>query len=511
MVDFGGSFVNPASNRAQHHVGVDLKLKSCHHRGAKHRQGRYSVLDKNRYLDEKVLKMVNDYIQENQDPETPVTHFLPPEELSQRLNLNLPEEGCSLEDLYSTIAEYLQYSVRTGHRQFLNQLWSGYSLPGLLGDLFTSLTNTSMYTYEVAPVATLMEKALIRKMGGIAGFKDPEGLFLTGGSNGNLQAMMIARNHALPEIKQRGFLPSQPLTAFVSEESHYSFDKAGNILGIGTGNVKKIRTDAEGRMLPEELVTSISESRDLGELPFFVGATAGTTVKGAYDPLEEISAIAREFNLWFHVDGSWGGTALFSSRHRVLLKGLEAADSFIWNAHKLMGLPLISSVFLIREKGHLFRTNSVKGTDYIFHDEAFGAHDIGPRSLQCGRRVDALKLWLSWQFFGEKEYAERVERFFAFAAYAEQIIKDTPRLELMAPRTSFNVCFRYIPHGVDDIDAFNLKLREELSRSGKSFVNFARLGQAVTIRLVIAHLEHTQKDVETFFENLLKTAEELDS
>ena len=467
--------------------------------------------DKNKYLDDKVVKMVNDYIQENQDPETPVTHFLPPEELAKRLNLDLPEEGCSLEELYDTINEYLRYSVRTGHKQFLNQLWSGYSLPGLLGDLFTTLTNTSMYTYEVAPVATLMENELIRKMGEMAGFKDPEGLFLTGGSNGNLQAMMIARNHVLPDLKQRGFLPARPLTAFVSEESHYSFDKAANILGIGIGNVRKVRTNTEGSMLPEELKASISESRDSGETPFFVGATAGTTVKGAYDPFEDIAAIAQENSLWFHVDGSWGGTALFSSRHRVLLNGLEAADSFIWNAHKLMGLPLISSVFLVRERGHLFRTNSVKGADYIFHDEAFGAHDIGPRSLQCGRRVDALKLWLSWQFFGEKGYAERVERFFVLAAYAEQIVKDTPKLELMTPRTSFNICFRYLPQGTDDIDAFNLKLREELSRRGKSFVNFARLGQDVTIRLVIAHLEHTQQDVDTFFENLIDIAEELDS
>jgi glutamate/tyrosine decarboxylase-like PLP-dependent enzyme len=468
------------------------------------------VLEKNKYLDDKVVTMVNAYIQENQDPRTPVTHFLPPEELAKKLGLQLPDEGCSLEDLYCCIEDYLTYSVRTGHKQFLNQLWSGYSLPGLLGDLFTSLTNTSMYTYEVAPVATLMEKEIIRKMGELAGFQNPEGLFLTGGSNGNLQAMMIARNHALPELKQRGYLSGQPMTAFVSEESHYSFDKAANILGIGIGNVKKIRSDNQGRMIPEELQTAISESREAGELPFFVGATAGTTVKGAFDPLDRIGAIARECNLWFHVDGSWGGTALFSPRYRILLNGLEEADSFIWNAHKLMGLPLISSIFLVREKDHLFRTNSVKGTDYIFHDEVFGEYDIGPLSLQCGRRVDVLKLWLSWKYFGDKGYTERVERFFTLAAHAESLVKASPRLELMAPRTSFNICFRYLPKTTDDVNSFNLALREELTRKGKSFVNFARLGQDVTIRLVIAHLEHTQQDIEVFFENLIATAEELD-
>lgn len=464
----------------------------------------------NKYLDKKVLELVNNYIRENQDPQTPVTRYLPPEDLASRLDLDLPEEGCSLEELYDIIAEYLKFSVRTGHRQFFNQLWSGFALPGLLGDLFTSLTNTSMYTYEVAPVATLMEKILVQRMGDLAGFKNPEGLFLTGGSNGNLQAMMIARNRVIPDLKQKGFPTAQALTAFVSEESHYSFDKAANILGIGIRNVRKIRTDTRGSMLPEELEAAIEESRDRRELPFFIGATAGTTVKGAYDPLEELAGIAREHSLWFHVDGSWGGTALFSPRFRSLLDGLAEADSFIWNAHKLMGLPLISSVFLLREEGHLLRTNSVKGADYIFHDEGFGAHDIGPRSLQCGRRVDALKLWLSWKFFGEKGYAERVERFFELAAMAEQIVNDHPRLELLAPRTSLNICFRYLPRTADDIDAFNLRLREELTRSGKSFVNFARLDQTVAIRLVIAHLEHTRADIETFFGNVLSTAAELD-
>jgi glutamate/tyrosine decarboxylase-like PLP-dependent enzyme len=463
-----------------------------------------------KYLDEKVLKLVNDYIRENQDPQTPVTHYLPPEELADRLDLELPEEGSSLEDLYGTLAEYLKYSVRTGHRQFLNQLWSGYALPGLLGDLFTSLTNTSMYTYEVAPVATLMEQELIQRMGRLAGFMDPEGLFLTGGSNGNLQAMLIARNHVLPDVKQKGFPKAHSMLAFVSEESHYSFDKAANILGIGIGNLKKIKTDAKGSMIPDELNAAIEESKDRGDLPFFVGATAGTTVKGAYDPLEELVEISREHGLWFHVDGSWGGTSLFSPLFRSLLEGLDKADSFIWNAHKLMGLPLISSIFLVREKGHLYRTNSVKGTDYIFHDEGFGAHDIGPRSLQCGRRVDVLKLWLSWKFFGEKGYAERIERFFELSALAEQIVSEHPRLELLAPRSSFNICFRYLPQTAADIDAFNLKLREELTRSGKSFVNFARLNQTVAIRLVIAHLDHTRADIETFFQNVISTAEELD-
>ena len=458
-------------------------------------------------LDQKVIDLVNTYLTNNANPETKVAHHLPPEKLRSQIDLTLPENGCSLDELYKTIEQYLTFSVRTGHRQFFNQLWSGFTLPGLLGELFASLANTSMYTYEVAPVATLMEKELIIKLGGICGFENPEGLFVTGGSNGNLQAMMIARNRALPHVKSEGYSNAAELIAFVSEEAHYSFEKSANVLGLGSTNVRKIKTDNIGRMIPEELAMAIEESKQKGKQPFFVGATAGTTVKGAFDPLEEIARIAKQHDLWFHVDGALGGTVILSPRHRHFLEGLDKADSFAWNAHKLMGLPLICSILLVREKGHLWKTNSVSGTDYIFHDEAYGAYDLGPMSLQCGRRVDVLKLWLSWKYYGDLGYAERVDRFFKLTAYAEDIISHAPSLELMAPRSSVNVCFRYIPNTSEDINEFNLRLREELARKGKALVNFARLGEDVAIRLVIANHELTREDVSLFFDTLIQTAE----
>ncbi|MFC2141914.1 pyridoxal phosphate-dependent decarboxylase family protein [Acidobacteriota bacterium] len=461
-------------------------------------------------IDERLIGKINAYLEQNRDPATPVTNLLDPEELRSRLDLTLPEEGCSLDDLYRIIDEYFEHAVRTGHTQYFNQLWSGFTLPGFLGEVITGLTNTSMYTYEVAPVATLMEVELVRRMGSLAGFEDPEGLFLSGGSNGNLQAMMIARSRALPEAKQTGLGRGAGLAAFVSAEAHYSFEKAANILGVGMERVIKVETDEAGRMLPEDLELKIEDSRAAGLRPFFVGATAGTTVKGAYDPFERIAPLARRHGLWFHVDGSLGGTALLSPRHRHLLEGLEQADSFVWNAHKLMGLPLICSVFLVREKGRLLVSNSVEGADYIFHDDdGHATSDLGPLSLQCGRRVDALKLWLSWKYYGDTGYAERVDRFFNLAEYAEGIVHSTPSLELMAPRSSVTVCFRYRSEDIEDLNAFNLQLRRELARSGKSMVNYAYLGEDMAMRLVIANHELTREDVDIFFQNVLSAAESL--
>lgn len=461
-------------------------------------------------FDQRMIDIVNNYIEKNDNPNTPVTHHLCPDELRQKIDLSLPEDGCSLEELYGIIEQYLSFSVRTGHRQFFNQLWSGFSFPGLLGELFASLSNTSMYTYEVAPMATLMEIELIKKMGAICGFENPEGLLLSGGSNGNLQAMMIARNRALPNLKKEGFPDSTRLTAFISEESHYSFEKNANILGLGAESVRKIKTNDLGEMIPSELAMAIEESLQQGELPFFIGAAAGTVVKGAFDPIKEIVPIARQYNLWLHVDGSFGGSVVLSPQHRFLIGGLERADSFIWNAHKLMGLPIICSIFLVREQGHLLRTNSVEGTDYIFHDEVYGTFDLGSKSLQCGRKVDSLKLWLAWKYYGDKGYTQRINRLFELSAYAEEIVNKNPSLELMVPRSSVNICFRSLPSRRSDFNQFNLKLREALAHSGKSMVNYAHLGKNLVIRLVVTNPELTTEDIDLFFDNLIQTAESLE-
>ena len=465
---------------------------------------------KNPVLNQRIIELANNYINQNKDMSIPVTHYLHPDELAKKIDLSLPENGCALEELYESIEQYLSLSVRTGHKQFFNQLWSGFSFIGFLGELITCLSNTSMYTYEVAPVATLMETELIKRIGELCGYENPDGLFLSGGSSGNLQAMLIARNRVLPDLKSDGFCGSIPLTAFVSSECHYSFEKNANILGIGMSNVRKVRTNEEGQMIPDELESAIQKSHENGERPFFTGATAGTTVKGSYDPLNELAQIAQEHNLWFHVDGSFGGGDQFSPKQRILLQGLNKADSFVCNAHKLMGLSIVCSFFLVKEKGHLFQTNSVDGTNYIYHDDGYGDFDLGKKSLQCGRKVDALKFWLAWKYYGSVGYAERVDRLFELATYAEEIVNRHSSLELMSPRSFVNICFRYRPSKQKDLNRFNLNLREELARSGKTLVNYASLGENLVIRLVITNPELNRGDIDLFFDNLIQKAISLD-
>jgi glutamate/tyrosine decarboxylase-like PLP-dependent enzyme len=405
----------------------------------------------------------------------------------------------------------LRYSVRTAHPQFLNQLYGGFDTAGFVGDLVTSLLNTSMYTYEVAPLGTLMELELIGKMNARVGFGDGEGIFCTGGSHANLIGVLCARDRALPEGRHRGIAGNEPLELFVSDQAHYSFLKAAVVLGIGMEHVILVRSDERGRMIPDELDAAIRSARRRGARPFCVGATAGTTVLGAIDPLQEIAAICRDHDVWMHVDGAWGGPILLSERHRRLLHGAERADSFAWDAHKLMGSTLTCSAILTRRKGVLLRTcgTDAQQTEYLFHETDDSALDLGRMSLQCGRRTDALRLWLMWKHHGDRGLARSVDHLFELSRYAAERVERHPHLELMAPLQSLNLCFRFRPDGDADLNALNLRLRERLRKQGRSFFNFSHLGDRLALRIAFTNPTLTEADVDRLLDHVTGAGDEV--
>jgi glutamate/tyrosine decarboxylase-like PLP-dependent enzyme len=447
-----------------------------------------------------VFEKINDYLKK----ET-LIDYKAPFELNDAISFAIAEKGVGEHEFLELIDKYLDYSVNTNHPQFLNQLYSGFNFPAFIGEIFTALANTSMYTYEVAPVATLIETEMIQLMNNYAGYTNGDGIFVSGGSNANLVAMFSARNQIAPESRHKGYDKNLKLRAFVNEHAHYSFANAANVIGIGTESLIKIKADENGRMIPEELEKEIIASKKRGETPFFVGVTCATTLLGAYDPIDEMAEICQRYHLWLHADGSFGGSLILSNKHRHLLNGIEKTDSFAWNPHKLMNIPLICSALLVKTKGTLHHNIADVDADYLFHDLNM-VEDLGKKSIQCGRRVDAVKLWFAWKYFGKEGYEKRIDNLIRLAQLAEQKVLNRTNLELLAPCQSFTVCFRYVPEMETDLNLFNLQLREELRKTGKSLVNYGYIGDVLSLRLVITNGEMHENDVTLFFENLLETA-----
>ncbi|MCK9411527.1 MAG: pyridoxal-dependent decarboxylase [Prolixibacteraceae bacterium] len=455
------------------------------------------------------FEKIKNYLQTNNDQTTPVVKFRTPAELAEVIDFGVKNDGISEHEFLGLLDKYLEFSVKTGNKQFLNQLYSGFNFPAFIGEVFSVLANTSMYTYEVAPVATRIETEMIRLMNSYAGYKEGDGIFVSGGSNANLIAMFSARNRIFPEGRFYGYDRNLKLSAFVNEQAHYSFETAANVLGIGAKNVIKVKSDVNGSMIPEELEREILSSISRGEKPFFVAATCATTLLGAYDPIDEMASICAKYDIWLHADGSFGGSLILSDKHKHLMKGIEKTDSFAWNPHKLMNIPLVCSAILVKKRGTLQHNITDINTDYIFHD-IDEIEDLGKKSIQCGRKVDAVKLWFAWKYYGLDGYRKRIDNLIEMATYAENQVKLHPQLELLVARQSFAVCFRYVPSQETDLNKFNLELRESLRKKGKSIVNYGYTGGKLAIRLITANGELAQSDMDLFFDNLLSEAHRLE-
>ena len=205
-------------------------------------------------------------------------------------------------------------------------------------------------------------------------------------------------------------------------------------------------------MIPSQLLSQISKAKSEGCTPFYVNATAGTTVLGSYDPFDEISRVCKSHNLWLHIDGSWGGPAIFSPTHAYKMSGSHLADSIAINPHKMMGVPLTCSFLLGADMRQFHKANTLPA-GYLFHndtDENAEVYDLADLTLQCGRRGDSLKLALGWIFYGKEGYASQIDKAFSTAAYmSSQIATHYPNLKLVSsnPPPCLQVCFYYAPNG----------------------------------------------------------------
>ena len=454
------------------------------------------------FLDE-ILKVIRDYLSGSNK----IADQLPASSLKKIVDTNLPLEGLGLENALKDIEQFLKHSVNTNHPGFMNPLWGGFNLAAFAGDVIATLANNSMYTYELSPFATLIEQALIQRMCEIVGFADGNGTLTTGGSNGNMIGMMCARYNIDPLGQQRGF-DGERLVCYVSEESHYSVLMSANVLGIGFDNVIKVPCDNDGRMRSDKLEEEIERSIMNSQIPFCVVATSGTTVRGAFDPIQEIAEICSNHKIWLHVDAAWGGSCLFSAKHRYLIDGIELADSVCWDAHKMMGIPLICSAFLIKRPEVLRKLCSHGNVaHYLFLDDAEQI-DLGRMSLQCGRRNDALKLFLAWREKGDAGWARQVEKYLKLADYLQSKVESHPNLEMMSSRVWSNVCLRYNSPDIDS-NQLNQQIRERLVKGGNFMISQSKIRGEIILRPVIANPHITEETIDDLVEEITRIGDEI--
>uniref|UniRef100_A0A8D0PLB7 Cysteine sulfinic acid decarboxylase n=1 Tax=Sus scrofa TaxID=9823 RepID=A0A8D0PLB7_PIG len=438
--------------------------------------------------------VVDEVIRKGTSASEKVCEWKEPEELKQLLDLELRSEGESQEQILERCRAVIRYSVKTCHPRFFNQLFSGLDPHALAGRIVTESLNTSQYTYEIAPVFVLMEEEVLKKLRALVGWSSGDGVFCPGGSISNMYAMNLARYQRYPDCKQRGLRALPPLALFTSKECHYSIKKGAAFLGLGTDSVRIVQADERGKMIPEDLEQQIRLAEAEGAVPFLVSATSGTTVLGAFDPLEAIADVCQRHGLWLHVDAAWGGSVLLSQTHRHLLDGIQ----------------------------NLLKRCHGSQASYLFQQDKFYdvTLDTGDKVVQCGRRVDCLKLWLMWKAQGGQGLERRVDQAFALARYLAEELKKREGFELVMEPEFVNVCFWFVPpslRGKKGSPDYNERLakvapilKESMVKKGSMMIGYQPHGtRGNFFRMVVANPALTRVDMDFLLNELEQLGQDL--
>jgi glutamate/tyrosine decarboxylase-like PLP-dependent enzyme len=468
------------------------------------------------FIDDLCQLMKSDAFAKGTDRNTKVLEFLFPEQLKDLLDLAISDLGACRSDLMSICKNVIKYSFQSGHPRHFNLLHAGLDPAGMGGAWLTDALNCNLHTYEAAPVFTVIENFVIDELSKLVGFVDGDGIFVPGSSFGTMLAIHLARYKYCPDIKKTGLFGLPRLSLFCSTEAHFSVMKAASFLGFGTDNVISVETDC-GRMKPQCLEEEIVKCKAQGCLPLAVIATCGTTVLGAFDPINDISALCQKHGLWLHIDAAWGGGALFSSTRQHLLSGVEKCDSFVWSLHKLVGAQIQCSVLLVKEKGQLEACNS-SSASYLFQNDKFYdvSLDVGDKTVQCGRKVDSFKFWLMWKARGRSGMTSVIETAFDNARYFTEKLKQRQGFRLVQPEFEFlNVCFWYIPTAMRDkpeteewwqaIHKVAPRITEGMMKSGTTMLAYLPLeskGLVNFFRLVTGNPATTHNDMDFLLDEI---------
>src|SRR5437870_3718960 len=375
-------------------------------------------------------------------------------------------------------------------------------------DLLASILNANLTVWRSAPAPVELERLTIDWIRQILGFNARAGgLFVSGGSMANLAAIAAAR-----QMKDDS---SGRLRIYASSETHFSVAKAARLLGIGRESVREVAVDERSRIRLDDLVAKITGDLKTGYIPFCVVANAGTVNTGAIDPLTDIRKIADRFQLWMHVDGSYGAFAVLAESARKLFAGMELAYSIALDPHKWLYLPVDVGCVIYRNP-ELARAAFAHEAEYTRiigqeADEAFAFWDYGP---ELSRRFRALKVWMLLKGVGVDALSEAIENNLACARHLESMVRASDDFEMAAPVELSIFCFRHMPAQLRNespktIDAFNERLLVALQRDGSSYLSNATLGGRFALRGCVLNYRTTLGDMEILLDDLRRVARSL--
>jgi aromatic-L-amino-acid decarboxylase len=442
-------------------------------------------------------------------PDRPVTRDAAPATVRRALHLTgpLPELGTAPGPLLEQTAQLLfEYSLLNGHPRCFGSITAPPAPIGILGDLLAAAVNADVAAWVLGPAATEIEAQTIRWIASLLGYpEDAGGLFVSGGNMANILCFLAARTTmATWDIGHDGIAggPGPALRVYASAETHGWIQKAADITGLGTATIRWIATDVQSRMSLSALRRAIAADVAAGDVPCLVVGTAGSVNTGAIDPLPGIAALCKEYGVWFHVDGGYGGFAAAIPDAPADLRGIALADSVAVDPHRWLYAPLEAGCVLVRDREILRSALSWPSSDLPGGEPATDYIDGGPQS---SRGFHALNVWLALKHAGAAGYRTMIAEDIRLSQAMAATIARYGELQLMTQALSITT-FRYVPPDLVSnmtqnrvasyLDTLNRALLDRLQRGGEVFVSAAMVRGAYVLRACIVNFRTAQADIE---------------
>lgn len=432
----------------------------------------------------------------------------------------LPEQAPRQPEPFAEILADLERIVLPGlshwqHPRFFGYFPSNARLSSVLGDLASSGLGVLGLSWQSSPALTEVEQTTVEWMRQLLGLSDAwHGVIQDSASASTLVALICARERASDYSLARGGLQAEqrPLVVYTSVHSHSSVEKGALLAGFGRENVRALPVDEQQALDVDALAAAIQEDLEAGRQPCAIVATVGSTATTAIDPLEPIAALAREYDLWLHVDAAMAGSAMIVPEYRWMWAGIEGADSLVLNPHKWLGVVFDCSLYYVRDPEHLVRVMSTNPS-YLRSAADEQVQNLRDWGIPLGRRFRALKLWFLLREQGVERLQERIRRDMANAQWLADQVDATPGWERLAPVPLQTVCVRHRPPGLDGeaLDAHTSNWVGRIHASGLAYLTPAILDGRWMVRVSIGAEATEQADVAAVWDAMRTTAEEVGS
>ncbi len=444
------------------------------------------------------------YVDQAHADEVTVSNLRPMTENQQELQAEQLMVKGALADsgLEQFLKTYLKHSTQLHHPKYLAHQVASPAIPSALADLIHGAINNPGAIYEMGSTAASLEHVVLNWMLKKLGWK-PEpikpsaathgaGVLMNGGSLANLVSLLAARSRVAPDAWEYGNPPG--LKVLAPANSHYSIERALSIMGLGSKALVPVAVDEHERIIPAALETTVQQTHQAGDLIMAVVANACSTGSGLFDPLEQVADICEQHQLWFHVDACHGGTFLLSKQHKHKLKGAERADSFVWDAHKMMRVAGLCTAVLVKDARHL--QNAFKQqASYLFYGSPSLGKDYLHRTVECTKTALGTKLFLTLAWQGEHAIAEYLENRVNLTKQAHQIISERHNFSCPYEPESNILCFRY-----KDDDELQIEIRETLLNEGIFHLTSTALNNKRYLRITVMTSATTLQTIKDMLE-----------